>query len=216
MQNPCTHGRTPDETICPHMARNKNHPDCVNCTPRLEYAVKQGMLHPEVLEQKKDPVIVEAREKGGRPRGSFKEKKTCSVKGCDYWAKIKGKCASHYGKAYRKAKKLKKEKVEMIVKKNKPECDEPGCHEPARARGKCQTHYRTLLRKHPELAGKYQKDPKRRRVQINLHFGNKNSEAAKVIGELEKIAKKEMRRTTQQALYFLRDGIERWKGESVR
>jgi hypothetical protein len=66
------------------------------------------MLPPIVLEQQDDPVVVEAREKGGRPRGSFKEKVTCSVDGCDYWAVGKGKCGSHYGKAYRESQKLKR------------------------------------------------------------------------------------------------------------
>lgn len=107
MQSPCLTlpGR---DGPCDYQHRDKNHPDCVDCRFRLEYAVNQGMLHPEVLTKQEDPVVLEAREKGGRPRGSFKEKVTCSVDGCAYWAVAKGKCRSHYGKAYRKSQKLKR------------------------------------------------------------------------------------------------------------
>ena len=120
MNNPCINGRNPEETVCPFVAKDKNHEPCLNCLAKLEYAVNQGMFSPEVLEQKEDPVILEAREKAvrnkpGRPQGSTKEKKNCSTPKCRWDAKIKGKCRSCYGKAYREAKKLKKEGGPVMV-----------------------------------------------------------------------------------------------------
>ena len=87
----------------------------------------------------------------------------------------------------------------------------PGCKGKIKARGKCQNCYRAWIRKHPEFARHYSKDPAHRRVQINFHYGDKDNEAKEIISDLEKIAKLEFRRTTEQALYFLREGIERWK-----
>ena len=63
MNNPCISGRDPEETICPFVGDDKNDEPCLNCLAKLEYAVNQGMLHPEVLEPKQeDLLIIEARK----------------------------------------------------------------------------------------------------------------------------------------------------------
>jgi len=113
----------------------------------------------------------------------------------------------------------KKEEVAQEPVEEIETCDElnaegiADCTEPIKARGKCQNHYRTWIRNHPELVKKQKRDPARRRTQLNFHYGDKDNEAKELISELETIAKHEMRRTTQQALYFLREGIDRWKAQ---
>ena len=74
MQSPCLTlpGR---DGPCDYLHRDKNHPDCVDCRPRIKYAVNEGMFHPEVLEQKDDPVVLEARRAAPK-----KKRKIC--KGC--------------------------------------------------------------------------------------------------------------------------------------
>lgn len=114
---------------CDFKDEDKKTDQCENCEARIKYAVKEGMLPEEVLEQKEDPVIKEARE--------------------------------------------------MV---------------PGRKRGRKPKHKGS------------------NRAQINLHFGE-GGEAKQIIDELQKIAKQELRRTTEQALYFIREGIEKWKGE---
>ena len=118
MQSPCN--------ACEHhkKGRDKNHPDCVDCDLRVKYAVKQNMLHPEVLEQKEDPLVLEARE--------------------------------------------------MV---------------PVRKEKKRKTNAK--------------------RLRFDLYFG----QAREILDEIEKIAKIEMRTKSQQALYFIKEGIEKWKGE---
>ena len=44
------------------MAEDKNSEQCVECPDRLKYAVGEGMLSEEGLEQKEDPVVKEDRE----------------------------------------------------------------------------------------------------------------------------------------------------------
>lgn len=59
-----------------------------------------------------------------------------------------------------------------------------------------------------EQNNKSQKD----RVQINFHFSPELlNEAEQIMNDLREIGKKELRRTTEQALYFIREGIERYK-----
>ena len=69
MQSPCN--------TCEHHknGRDKNHPDCVDCWPRIKYAVRERMLSPEVLEQKADPVVMEARK--AAPKKKRKHCKDC-------------------------------------------------------------------------------------------------------------------------------------------
>ena len=74
-QSPCLilPGR---EGPCNYLHRDKSHPDCVDCRPRIEYAVKQGMLHPEVLKPKQeDPLVLEARK--AAPKKKRKHCKDC-------------------------------------------------------------------------------------------------------------------------------------------
>ena len=86
MQSPCN--------TCEHhkKGRDKNHPDCVDCRPVLEYGVAQGMLHPEVLKPKQDdPLVLEARKAAPK-----KKRKLC--KGCRRPKPIKarGRCSTCY------------------------------------------------------------------------------------------------------------------------
>lgn len=71
------------------------------------------------------------------------------------------------------------------------------------------------IRKIPDKTKKQRNDKvERDRVQINFHFSPELvSEAEKIMSDLKEIGKKELRRTTEQALYFIREGIERYKSD---
>lgn len=94
--SPCTTGRTADETVCPFLHQDKNDEPCLNCQAKLEYAVKQGMLHPEVLNKEEDPIIKEAREEV--PVTKKKKKRKCKDCGRVKPIKARGKCGTCYGR----------------------------------------------------------------------------------------------------------------------
>ena len=73
-QSPCLTllGR---EGPCEFLHRDKNHPDCVDCDLRVRYAVKRGILHPEVLTKQEDPLVLEARK--ATPKKKRKHCKDC-------------------------------------------------------------------------------------------------------------------------------------------
>ena len=134
MQSPCY--------TCEHKDRDKSDPGCVDCRPRIEHAVAQGMLSPEVLEVQDDPVVLEARQKGGRPRGSFKEKQPCSTPDCRWDAQIKGLCRSCYGEIYRKSHK---------------HCKGCGRRKKIKARNRCSTCYVRWRYHNPDAVRGYRK-----------------------------------------------------------
>ena len=52
------------------------------------------------------------------------------------------------------------------------------------------------------------------RTQINFHFSEEfNQESYALMKDVEMIAKQEMRRRAEQVLYFIKQGVERWKQE---
>jgi len=94
INSPCTSGRTPEELVCPHLAEDKNSERCVNCRARLEYGVAEGILHKEVLEEKDEPVSINAREV---PLKKKKQPKLCNDCGLNP-VKSKGLCNACYGR----------------------------------------------------------------------------------------------------------------------
>ena len=83
MQSPCL--------TCDHQQRDKNHPDCVDCDLRVKYAVKQNMLHPDVLNVKEDPLVLEARKAAPK-----KKRKLCKGCGRPLPIKARNRCATCY------------------------------------------------------------------------------------------------------------------------
>ena len=211
---------------CEHQYRDKSDPDCVNCRPRIEYAVAEGMLSPEVLEVKDDPMILEAREKAldrkprsGRPRGSTKKKEKCSTTDCRWDAQIKGKCRSCYGKAYRKAKKVKKEGGDTVgVKKEEKRCKcKPGCTAKIKAREMCDTAYSKWKYQNPDKVRHYSKVSKGEKV---THFdvrlqARAGQEKYQLLEKAAEIARLQYRTIQNQIFFWMKEGIERWKGEHV-
>lgn len=151
--SPCKSGRTPDEIFCPHMDEDKNSERCVECQPRIEYAVAMGMLPEEVLEQKEDPVVKEA------------------------WETVAPK------KSYSKPEIVKVDKKTKII---------------------------DLEKKESRVATPKKKQKYEDRHIAHLAFPEKYDE---VYHELVKIAEIEDRKTGIQAIHWIKQGIESWKGE---
>ena len=218
MQSPCLilPGR---DGPCEYLHRDKSHPDCVDCRPRLEYCVKEGMLPPIVLEQQDDPMVLEARERAvhRKPRsdGRRKEKEKCSEEGCDLWAVAKKKCRKHYNKAYQEAQRLKKEGDTVPVKKKEKRCKcKPGCTAKIKARGMCDTSYSRWKSHNPDKVRHYSKVASGDTV---IHFDVRlqargDGRKYELLQKTAEIAALKYRTVQNQIFFWMKEGIEREKG----
>ena len=212
MQSPCN--------TCDYKARDKKHWDCVNCDLRVRYAVKLGILHPEVLRKQDDPLVLEAREKAldrkprsGRPRGSAKKKEKCSEDGCNEWAVAKGKCRTHYNKAYQEAKKVKEGGGIVTVKKEEKRCKcKPGCTAKIKARGMCDTSYSRWKHQNPDKVRPYSKVANGEKVtvfDVRLQARG-DGKKYELLQKTAEIAALKYRTVQNQIFFWMKEGIERY------